>query len=35
MARLVSHKLPLTEIVPYFTKRGGNPATMKVQFVAE
>lgn len=35
MARLVSHRLPLAEIVPYFTKRGGDPATMKVQFVAD
>jgi threonine dehydrogenase-like Zn-dependent dehydrogenase len=34
MARLISHRLPLKEVLPFFTKRGGTP-TMKVQFVAE
>jgi 2-desacetyl-2-hydroxyethyl bacteriochlorophyllide A dehydrogenase len=33
MARLVSHRLPLEEMLPFFTKHGGDPATMKVQFV--
>ncbi|MBN9046068.1 MAG: zinc-dependent alcohol dehydrogenase family protein [Rhizobiales bacterium] len=33
MARLVSHQLPLAEMLPFFTKKGGDPATMKVQFV--
>jgi threonine dehydrogenase-like Zn-dependent dehydrogenase len=35
MARLVSHRLPLAEMLPFFSKGGGDPATMKVQFVAE
>ena len=35
MARLVSHQLPLREMLPYFTKKGGDPATMKVQFVPD
>jgi len=35
MARLVSHRLPLEEMLPYFTKHGGDPATMKVQFVPD
>lgn len=34
MARLVSHRLPLAEILPFFGKPGGDPATMKVQFDA-
>ncbi|OYR07908.1 zinc-dependent alcohol dehydrogenase family protein [Brucella grignonensis] len=33
MARLVSHRLPIEEMLPFFTKKGGDPATMKVQFV--
>lgn len=33
MARLVSHRLPLEEMLPFFTKQGGDPATMKIQFV--
>lgn len=32
MARLVSHQLPLAELLPFFAKAGGDPATMKVQF---
>ena len=35
MARLVSHQLPLSELLPFFAKAGGDPATMKVQFSAE
>ncbi|CAN7565129.1 hypothetical protein LJR251_003999 [Rhizobium rhizogenes] len=26
---------PLAEIMPYFTESGSDPATVKVQFVAE
>ena len=33
MARLVSHRLPIEEMLPFFTKQSGDPATMKVQFV--
>lgn len=33
MARLISHRLPLEDILPYFTKHGGDPATMKIQYV--
>lgn len=35
MARLVSHRLPLAEMLPYFSRKPSDPATMKVQFVAE
>lgn len=35
MARLVSHQLPLAELLPFFAKGGGDPTTMKVQFSAE
>ncbi|OBZ95020.1 zinc-binding dehydrogenase [Pararhizobium polonicum] len=35
MARLVSHRLPLLEILPFLTKKSGDAATMKVQFVAD
>ncbi|WFS67352.1 D-altritol 5-dehydrogenase [Agrobacterium leguminum] len=35
MARLVSHRLPLSEMLPFFTKKPSDPATMKVQFAAE
>ncbi|PZM14531.1 zinc-dependent alcohol dehydrogenase family protein [Rhizobium tubonense] len=35
MARLVSHRLPLAEISPYFSRKPSDPASMKVQFVAE
>lgn len=35
MARLVSHRLPLSEMLPFFTKKPSDPATMKVQFTAE
>lgn len=35
MARLVSHRLPLSEMLSFFTKHGGDPATMKVQFVPD
>ncbi|RWX81086.1 zinc-binding dehydrogenase [Neorhizobium lilium] len=34
MARLVSHRLPLEEILPYFLAKPSDPATMKVQFVS-
>jgi threonine dehydrogenase-like Zn-dependent dehydrogenase len=34
MARLVSHRLPLSELLPFFTKAGGDPTSMKVQFSA-
>lgn len=34
MARLVSHRLSIEEMLPFFTKHGGDPATMKVQFVS-
>ncbi|TPI22395.1 zinc-dependent alcohol dehydrogenase family protein [Mesorhizobium sp. B4-1-1] len=33
ISKLVTHRLPLAEMVPFFTK-GGDPTTMKVQFVA-
>mgnify|MGYP005984788493 CR=1 FL=1 len=33
MARLVSHRLPLEDMLSFFTRKGGDPATMKVQFV--
>ncbi len=35
MARLVSHRLPLPEILPFLTKKSSDAATMKVQFVAD
>jgi threonine dehydrogenase-like Zn-dependent dehydrogenase len=35
MARLVSHRLPLPEILPFLTKKASDAATMKVQFVAD
>ncbi|RVD18176.1 zinc-dependent alcohol dehydrogenase family protein [Mesorhizobium sp. M4B.F.Ca.ET.017.02.2.1] len=35
IARLVSHRLPLAELLPFFAKSGGDPATMKVQFSAD
>ncbi|MCV9967657.1 zinc-dependent alcohol dehydrogenase family protein [Pararhizobium sp. BT-229] len=34
MARLVSHHLPLAEILPFLSKGSGDAATMKVQFAA-
>lgn len=34
MAKLVSHRLPLEEILPYFSKGAATPQTMKVQFSA-
>jgi threonine dehydrogenase-like Zn-dependent dehydrogenase len=34
MARLVSHQLPLSELLPFFAKGSGDPTTMKVQFSA-
>ncbi len=34
MARLISHRLPIAEMLPFFTKHGGDPATMKIQFVS-
>ncbi len=33
MARLISHRLPIEEMLSFFTKQSGDPATMKVQFV--
>ena len=35
MARLISHRLPLADVLPFFTKQGGDPATMKIQFVPD
>jgi D-altritol 5-dehydrogenase len=35
MARLVSHRLPLSEMLPFFAKASGDPKTMKVQFCAD
>ncbi len=35
MARLVSHRLPLQEILPFFTKKPTDPTTMKLQFAAD
>lgn len=35
MAKLVSHRLTLEEILPFFTKKPTDPATMKVQFAAD
>lgn len=34
MARLVSHRLPMGEMLPFFEKGKASAATMKVQFVA-
>lgn len=34
MAKLVSHQLSLEEILPFFTRKPTDPATMKVQFAA-
>ncbi len=33
MARIVSHRIPIEEMLPFFTKQGTDPATLKVQFV--
>ncbi|TNM59581.1 zinc-dependent alcohol dehydrogenase family protein [Aliirhizobium smilacinae] len=35
IARLVSHRLPLEEMLPFFLAKPSDPATMKVQFVSE
>lgn len=35
MARLVSHRLALEEVLPFFTRKPTDPATMKVQFAAD
>jgi threonine dehydrogenase-like Zn-dependent dehydrogenase len=35
MSKLVSHRLPIAEILPFITKKSVDPATMKVQFVAD
>lgn len=35
MARLVSHRLPLAEVLPFFAKGDGSAATMKVQFSSQ
>src|SRR5690606_9380127 len=35
MAQLISHRLPLADVLPFLTKQGSDPATMKVQFVPE
>ncbi|HTO31019.1 MAG TPA: zinc-dependent alcohol dehydrogenase family protein [Pararhizobium sp.] len=32
MSRLVTHRLPLEEMVPYFLSKPSDPATMKVQY---
>lgn len=32
MSRLVTHRLPLSEMVPYFLTKPSDPATMKVQY---
>ncbi len=34
MSRLVSHRLPIEELAPFFRKGGATSATMKVQFAA-
>lgn len=34
MARLVSHRVPMAEMLPFFEKGGASAATMKVQFAA-
>jgi len=34
MARLVSHRLPMQDMLPFFEKGGASAATMKVQFAA-
>lgn len=34
MARLISHRLPMAEMLPFFSKGGGS-RTMKVQFMAD
>lgn len=34
LLRLVTHRLPLEEMVPFFLKKPSDPATMKVQYVA-
>jgi threonine dehydrogenase-like Zn-dependent dehydrogenase len=35
MSRLVSHQLPLAEMLPFFSRHSGDPSTMKVQFSAD
>ncbi len=35
MARLVSHRLPLADVLPYLSKGTATPQTMKVQFSTE
>ncbi len=35
MARLISHRLPLSDMLPYFLAKPADPATMKVQFVSD
>lgn len=35
MARLVSHRLPMADMLPFFSKGGAGPSTMKVQFATE
>lgn len=35
MAQLVSHRLPLAEMLPFFVNKPSDPATMKVQFVSD
>jgi len=34
MAKLVSHRLPLEELLPFFLAKPSDPTTMKVQFVS-
>jgi 2-desacetyl-2-hydroxyethyl bacteriochlorophyllide A dehydrogenase len=35
MAKLISHRLPLAEVLPFIVKGSADPAAMKVQFVAD
>jgi D-altritol 5-dehydrogenase len=35
MAKLVSHRLPLEETLPFFLAKPSDPATMKVQFISD
>lgn len=35
MAKLISHRLPIAEIVPFLTSKSKDAATMKIQFVSE
>lgn len=35
MAKLVSHRLPLEEMLQFFLTKPSSPATMKIQFVSD